>query len=463
MTKINSATKRMLALFLALLLTFSGVAVSASATDDGSSTDTGTVIPAKPTVSKPVVTKDDALKTITVKPPIVEGYEVSIQFEPSTPNKKLEDGSLYYEGLTAGKTYTVKAYVVYDGDFVFSESVSVTIKDKHATPDAPVATKVTSTTITAAKVTACEYKLTKVGDNKVIKDWSETVVFENLTANTAYLLSIRKKETDTKYASDPASITVRTLRAGDTKAVSAPVLVDKTDKTIIVKCAPEDADKKIEFSIDKGKTWQYSGEFKNLKPNTIYGVIARKAFDPAVQDANPSSKILELRTNSKPRVEALLSNCKFSLASDKVYANEYIGVTVTGDGPDDVYLAEFGDTRYIPYSVLVDGREYVLTNGKAQILPGSNNANSTITVSVIYNVEKYNGGGEWKDAGTIEAKYDIKVGPNKTVFTVIGDFFVMVFNFFADTLPRLILSTGGLWEKGLALLFGMFDDLGITK
>ncbi len=467
MTKINYATKRMLALFLAVLMMFSGMAVSASA--DGEATPdepvTTPTSPAVPTsVSKPTLTKNDADKTITVELPKVTGYKVDIEVSPSANHVILNNGNYLYVNLTPGQTYTFKAFITKpDGNKLYSPAATEMIKEKLTTPAAPVATKVTSTTITVAKVTACEYRLVRVSDKKVIKDWSDTVVFEKLTADTAYTLSIRKKATSTKYASDPASITVKTLKAGDAKAVGTPVLVDKTDKTIVVKCAPEDADKKIEFSIDKGKTWQFSGEFKNLTPNTIYGIIARKDYDPAVQDPNPSSKILEIRTNTKPRVEASLSKCTFTLAEGRVYANEYIGVTVTGDGPDDVYLAEYGDTRFIPYSVIVDGEEVILTNGKGEILPGAKNANSKITVSVIYNVERYIGGGEWKEIGTIEAKHDIEVGPEKTVFTVIADFFVMIINFFADTLPKLILSTGGLWEKGLALLFGMFDKIGITK
>ena len=326
MSKINSATKRMLALLLALLMTFSCMAVSASATDDGSSTDTGTVTPAKPTVPEPVVTKDDALKTITVKPPVVAGYEVRISFEPSTAYKKLSDGSFYYEGLAAGKTYTRKAYVEHNDEQIFSSAVTVTLKDKYPTPDAPVATKITSTSITVLKVTGCEYKLVKVDDQSIVKDWSDNVLFDNLTAETKYVLSIRKKGDTNKNASDPSSITVKTIKSGETKAVGKPVLVDKTDKTITVACAEGDDKLSIEFSIDKGKTWQHSGEFKNLTPNTIYGIIARKTYDPAVQDANPSSEILELRTNTKPRFEASLSKCTFKLAEGKVYADQLIAV-----------------------------------------------------------------------------------------------------------------------------------------
>lgn len=519
MTKFNSATKRMLALFLAMLTMLSGIAVSASAdgepangttTQVPSTTATAIITPATtvpattpattvptttpatttpvtvapttvpvtvaPTTTAPVPTSvpkptvtavSDADKTVVVKLPVVAGYKVNILAEPSASYVDLNNGSYLYVNLTPGQNYSFKAYIVKpDNSLLYSPAATAMIKDKLAAPNAPVASKVTSKAITVTKVTGCEYRLTDE-NGKVVKtyNWSDkTVVFEGLTANTKYILSIRKKETATKYASDPVSITVKTLRAGDKTAVGQPLLVDKTNTTVSVKCAEGDENLKIEFSIDKGKTWQYSGEFKNLKANTIYGVIARKAFDPALQDPNPVSKILEFRTNSKPRVEASLVNCKFTLAEGKVYANEAIGVTVTGDGPDDLYLAEFGDTKFTPSHIVIDGTVFPLDdNGKGEIIPGSKNANKKITVSVVYKVSRYNGGGTWLPDGTIESKETIEVGPNKTIFTVIGEAFVTAFNFLFNTLPELILSTGGLWEKGLALLFGMFDDIGLTK
>ncbi|MBR5562141.1 MAG: hypothetical protein IKW12_03230 [Clostridia bacterium] len=471
MTKTNSVTKRMLALLLAVLMMFSGMAVSASAATAGTPSEPTTqpTAPAVPTsIPAPTLTKSDADKTITVKLPVVPGYKVYIQVSPSASYVDLNNGSWLYVNLTPGQKYTFKAYIGKpDGSLLYSPEKSETIKDKHAAPNAPVASKVTSKSITVTKVTDCEYRLTDEKGN-VVKtyNWSDkTVVFEGLSANTKYVLSIRRKETTTKYASDPVSITVRTLKAGDKTAVGKPVLLDKTDTTVIVKCAEADKDKKIEFSIDKGKTWQYSGEFKNLKANTIYGVIARRAYDPAVQDPNPSSAILEFRTNSKPRVEASLADCKVTFAEGKIYANAPIEVSVSGDGPDDLYLAEFGDTRFIPDYIYFDakGEQFPIKNGKTEVIPGSAHANSKTTMYVVFKVERYNGGNNWKPAGTITLEKEVEVGPNRNVFTVIGEFFVTAFNFLFNTLPDLILSTGGLWEKGLALLFGMFDDIGLTK
>ncbi len=459
MSKINSATKRMLALLLATLMMLSGVAVSASATNETDPSTPPAVVPT--TVPAPTLTKSDADRTITVKLPVVDGYNVNILIEPSASYVDLNNGSWCYVNLTPGQKYTFKAYIVIGSTPLYSDAVSETIKDKYPTPDAPVATEITSTSITALKVTGCEYKLVKSDDQSIVKDWSDNVLFDNLTAETKYVLSIRKKGDTNKYASDPASITVKTIKSGDSKAVGKPVLVDKTDKTITVACAEGDDKLSIEFSIDKGKTWQHSGEFKNLTPDTIYGIIARKTYDPAVQDANPSSEILELKTNTKPRFEASLSKCTFKLAEGKIYADQLIAVTVTGDGPADLYLAEYGDTKLVPDKILVGGREFTLENGKGEIVPGASNANGTAQATVVYGKYKYIGGGEWELVGEVSSKQEFEVGPKKTIFVIIGEFFVSIANFFLDTVPSFILGTGDYWEKGLALLFGMFD--GITK
>lgn len=456
----------MLALFLAVLMMFSGMAVSASAASVATPDTPAVQVPTS--INAPTLTKSDADKTITVKLPVVNGFKVNILVEPSASYVDLNNGSYLYVNLTPGQTYSFKAYIVKsDNTLLYSPAATAMIKDKLAVPSAPVASKVTSTSITVTKVTGCEYRLTDEKGNVVKSyNWSDkTVVFEGLTQNTKYVLSIRKKETSTKYASDPVSVTVRTLKAGDKTAVGTPVLVDKTNTTVTVKCAAEDEGKKIEFSIDKGKTWQYSGEFKNLTPNTIYGVIARKAYDPAVQDPNPSSKILEFRTNSKARVEASLADCTVTFTGDKIYANVGNEVLVTGDGPDDLYLAEFGDSRFIPSEIYFDanGARFPITDGKAEVEPGSARANSKATMYVVFKVERYNGGGEWKADGTITMEKEIEVGSNRNFFTIIGEFFVSVFNFLFDTLPEMILGTGDLWEGGLALLFGMFDDIGLTK
>lgn len=448
MTKTISVTKKALAVFFAVLMAFSCMAVSASAENETTTTVT---------VPKPTVVFDEAKKTITVTPSVVDGYTVGISISPSADSISTGNTTIYIN-LKEGTTYTIKALAT-DGSKIVGESepVSVTLKSKMPTPAAPVPQKVTSTSITVSKVSSCEYMLERANDKKVIKAWSDSVVFENLTPNTAYVVSIRKKSSDEKkyYASDAASITVKTLKTADATAVPKPVLVDKTHTTITVKCVDSkgNAIDNVTFSIDKGKTWQYSGTFTGLNPNTIYGIIARKNFDAAVQDPNPSSGILELRTNSRERYAASTGKCKFTLDEGTVYAEKEIKVTVTSDGPagafKDIYAAEYGDTRLIPQSVIIGGQSFALTRSKENVytgymIPPSSVANKKdVEVNVEYKVEKYNGEKFVATGDTVVSKHAVDVAASWGTSTIIGEFFTKVANLFLNTIPQLITDVFG--------------------
>lgn len=446
MTKTISATKKVLAVFFAVLMAFSCMAVSASAENEPSIT-----------VPKPTVRLDEEKKTISVTAPEVEGYTVGISISPSADSFS-KDNSTFYFNLKDGTTYTIKALATNDSEIVAeSEPVSVTLKSKMATPEAPVPQKVTSTSITVSKVSSCEYMLERASDKKVIKAWSEAVVFEKLTPNTAYVVSIRRKSSDPNkyYASDAASITVKTLKTAETVAVPKPVLVDKTHTTITVKCVDSDGNAidNVTFSIDEGKTWQYSGTFTGLAPNTIYGIIARRNFDATVQDPNPSSEILELRTNSRERYAASTGKCKFVLDEETVYANKEIKVTVTSDGPagafKDIYVAEYGDTRLIPQYVVIGGQSFGLARSKESVytgymIPPSSLANKKdVEVNVEYKVEKYNGERFVPTGEIVSSKHSVDVAASWGASTIIGEFFTKVANLFLNTIPQLITDVFG--------------------
>lgn len=471
MTKTISATKKMLAVILAVLMMFSGMAISASAADD-TTPGTGTTTPeapAKPTVvlDEKNVVLNETDKKLTVTPPAVEGYdaadvEISVTPLPSDPIKS--EGSLVYINLVAGTTYTVKAYVSYNGENVYSNAVTRTLKEKQNPPAPPVVSKVTSTTITVAQDTACEYKLVKADDKTVVQDWTDKLVlFEGLTQDTAYILYVRKKATTTKYASEPNSLTVKTLIAAGKKA-DKPVLADKTDKTITVAEV-----KGVQFSIDKGKTWQTSGTFTGLKANTIYGVIARYTFDKALQDPNPVSDILEVKTNTRARYTAAPGKCKFTVAEGTVYAEKEIGVTVVSDGPAGSFnnnlTGEYGDTKLVPVSVLIGGRSSSLTRSKDNVYVGTINppaacANTEkVEVTVIYDVYRHNGESFVKTGTTDTSIHYVKVGAKWGFGTMIAEFFAKVANLFLNTIPQLIVDVFSS-ETASKLFDGLMDLLG---
>lgn len=448
MTNTISATKKMLAVILAVLMMFSCMAVSASAAV---------------TVPEPTVVLNEDAKTITVTAPAVEGYgDVGISFVPSADSIPSGD-SMVYINLVPGTTYTIKAFVLDENDVpVYSNAVTKVLKIKQQAPSAPVPTKVTSKTITIAKVTDCEYRVT---DSKGIVvngyDWGNTTVFEKLTADTAYIVSIRKKATADKYASEANSVTVKTLKAGDAKAADVPVLVDKTNTTITVAEVQD-----VEFSIDKGATWQTSGKFTGLTPETIYGIIARKTFDPAVQDPNPTSKILEIKTNKRVRYTASVGKCTFTVAEGTIYAAKDIAVTVTGDGPEGIYKdvtkAEYGDTWYIPNRVKVGDDWFSLTRSNDNVYTGFINPDASLAnqknvkVEVEYLVKEYDGE-DWDPAGTTTSTHTIDVGEKWGILTMLAEFFTKAANLLLNTIPQFFADLMG--NEKVGNFFGGIMDL----
>lgn len=466
MTKTISATKKLLAVILAVLMMFSGMAVSASA--DNTDPNAGaTTTPAAPTVPEPTVVLNETYKRLIVTPPAVEGYdaadvEISVTPLPCDPIKS--EGSLVYDNLVPGTTYTVKAYVSHNGANVYSKEVTKTLKEQQNPPVAPVVSKVTSTTITIAQDTGCEYKLVKADDKTVIQDWTDKLVlFEKLTPDTAYILYVRKKATETKYASESNSITVKTLFAGES-APAKPVLVDKTDKTITVQTV-----KGVEFSIDKGNTWQTSGTFTGLKANTIYGVIARKTFDKALKDPSKESGVLEVKTNTRARYTAAPGKCTFTVAEGTIYAEKEIAVTVTGDGPAGSFnnnrTGEYGDTKFVPVTVTIGGRSSGLTRSKDNVYVGTMNPPAAcaktdkVEVTVTYDVYRHNGESFVKTGTTDKSIHYVDVAAEWGPFTMIAEAFTKLANLFLNTIPQLLTDIFSS-EAASKLFAGITDLLG---
>ncbi|MDD7194449.1 MAG: hypothetical protein PUH33_08080, partial [Clostridiaceae bacterium] len=433
MTKITTVSKKMLSLIMALLMIGSAVAFSASAADEGAP-------------AKPVCTLNAENRTITVKEP-ADGAEITIEPADKAQRALADNGKdILFFNLVYGTEYVITATL---NEKTSTETVK--LLKTQAVPSAPVCEKRTATTLKISKVAGCEYKAEgpdEEGNTVIISDWGDTVLFENLKPETFYVIYARKAAVkDEYYASDAVSLSVKTLKAGNAVAVAKPVLEDKTNTTITVK-----AEAGVEYSIDGGKTWQTSGDFKNLKASTSYTIVAREAFDASVQEANPTSEGLTVITNSRASYEASLTRCTFKAQDGKRYANENVKITVTGDAPADLNTVQYGDTMYAPASFEAAGTKADFAGttkvGTGTFLPGEANADKTVVVTVTYNKLKYVGNG-WAPAGTVTEKYTVKIGPVNNTLTKIKEGLETVLNFLLNTVPKFISDAlkSDIWGK----------------
>ena len=457
---IKTISKRMLSLLMTMLMLCSGMAV-AFATDANQ-------------VPAPVWTVDETNRTITVKKPAaisVDGmdYPVTVSIAPETAAPQvLEDGSLFFYGLEAGKKYTITTSVELEG--YTAGSASYTFKTKPATPAAPVPTNVGATSITINSVSGCEYKLETAAGAEVFA-WGSKTTFDGLSANTAYVVYIRVKETASAYASDAASIGVTTLAGSGVKA-AAPVLLDKTDTSVTVAVLVEDGAEVegIEYSIDGGKTWQAAGKFTGLKKDTAYSVVARYTFDEDTQEANPASDALQVKTNARAGYAADIKKVTFKADGDN-YANESLTFVVTGDAPSNIYELQYGDTKLVPAKFSVDNgaNKYGPSSSdgnsyKFSFVPGVENANSDMEVIVYFTEYKYDGS-KWVEVKTTAKVYDVEIGPNNDFFNKIKEGFETVLNVLLNTIPALIndFLNSDAMSNGMDFFLNLFKNLDLSK
>lgn len=458
MIKLTTVSKKLLAMLMAMLMLFSCMAVSASAA-----------------VSVPVPTYklNDSKTAITVDPIVVDGVKAVITINPSTGIETLElaDGSTRFDGITTGKTYTIIATVVTASDSG-SNTATVSVKKSQAAPSSPVAKEITTNSITIVAMAGCEYAIQKADDDTTLSAYSENVVFASLLSGTKYTIFARKKETNDSYAGATSSVTVTTLKTATGDAPEKPVLLDKTNKTITIKEVEN-----VEFSIDGGKTWQTSGEFKGLSAGKLYGIVARYIFDSTVQEAGAQSDALQVKTNTRESYKASIGNCTFKAQDGKRYSNENIKITVTGDAPSSLANAQYGDTRYTPAYYVVDtatpARTFTSSDGKTFVgnftpdsLNDGNKANKKIKIVVTYTISKYDGA-KWV---TLEGKeesatYEVQLGAKKTFFTGIAEALESFLNLILNTIPGAIADFfngqqfSDMWD-GLVGLLGGLGNLG---
>lgn len=477
-------TKRIISLIMAMLMLCSGMVVTAFA--DGETTKPYTITENNCKVDVEKVRIIVTAATVVLN----EGEEaVKIEFTAIEKNndkaEALEanydkDGNTIFPYPVTGKTYIVEGFV--NGTSV-TNKFEIEVLNSQAAPAAPVAKKVTSTSIEINSVSTCEYRIDG-------GDWQASNVFTDLEPSTAYKIEMRYKKSATHYASDAVAITVRTLNPAGTNYPDEIFLVDKTEKTLTVEAQEkhivEHEDgyyyyytvaEDVEYSIDNGKTWQTTGAFTGLKADTTYIIVARYTHDKTVQEANPASEPKEFITNARENYPADLKKCTFKADDGDNYANESISITVVADTAPAKYDAQYGDTRYVPVGYTVsgltdtfkfvnpskDGKTYTST-----FVPGDANANKTVEVKVYYQKEKChgeddNGNAVWESAGEIETKtYKVKVGEVHTFFTDVKNFFLDVFNALFNTIPAAINEWLGGFDFNGAMegISGLLDMLG---
>lgn len=449
MTKITSASKRVLALLMAMLMLFSGMAVSASAAED---TET-------PEFTKYTINADNCYVDVDNIEIVVENATVEVddvsydvvftatQKDDATKTlRRLVDTdnnlSIFSNPVT-GKTYKIEGYITIDEtDYIATNTMEVEVLASQAAPATPVPLKVTSNSITIKAVANCEYKLDD-------GEWVSTATFTTGVApETQHTIYMRFKYVAGKYyASEASSVTVTTLKAS--KGVApVPTLKDKTNSSIII-----DTEEGVEYSIDKGATWKKDGNFTNLTANTRYEIIARYTFDASVQDESPASEALAVVTNSKANTIAAKDKCTFEVTTDgKIYANRSFSFKVTGDAPKDYGALQFGDTRLVPktYTARLNGA--LLGEANTALTPDESNkptvktgivtstAKGTVKIEVTYATEYWDGD-SWEDEG--KNVTDIYTVESNAEYNAFREFFVGLANFFLNTLPGLIAKLLG--------------------
>lgn len=158
-------------------------------------------------------------------------------------------------------------------------------------PDAPTAASVTDTEIILNTEEKQEYAM--IQDEKDLV-WQASGIFKDLKPSTDYSFVTRiKTDTEISENSKPLKVTTKSSAA---KAPATPELSEKTDTRIQIHSVTGQ-----EYSLLKdGKpiSWNTSGNFENLSPETEYQIVTRIIFND--EEAMPSeiSKPLIITTKS---------------------------------------------------------------------------------------------------------------------------------------------------------------------
>lgn len=459
MTKIMSV-------ILAILMAFSCVVFASAETTapeaGGSVTETNLAVP------KPELDLDVENKIIIVKaidPIVANGtsYPVDFSINPTAVKALHENGKdTIFVNLTMGKKYTVTATITVDGTKISSSS-DITLKNSQNAPDIKAAKAVTSTSIEVSSVAGGEYKIEGPGVENTA--WGAATKFTDLNPDTLYTVSIRFKETESKYASAETKITVRTLKSAKPGKPEKPVLENVDMNSFTLKETSG-----VQYSLDL-VNWQDSNKFTGLKAGETYSVYARYAFDEFEQEAGAHSDVLIVKLNTRAAIPAKLEDCKISIEKkDTYYANENFKVTVEVKQTYITHKAEYGDTVYVPTTYQIDDgakieiRKIQGAKYEASVAPGTENANKTIKLAINFTKMKYVGGDKWIDIGEETSSiHKLEIGPENNSFNKFVEAITGALNFLLNDAPAALANflksdiISGFFEFFLGLGGGLGD------
>ncbi len=469
MTKITKVSKRMLALFMAMLMMFSCVAVSASAAEE---TADFSKIEAVFDPDERTITVDYSEGVVLGENVHYNGVDVSCDGASRLP---AGDNIVKFYNLEYGATYEVKCSVNIGGELYSETILTQKVNDRMNAPEKVIPIEITSGSITISAAKDAEYIILDKDGKNIGYDWDDSngstaIMFDNLSADTYYTIKAKRPAMEGFYESETITLSVKTNKAAITEVPEIKVQ-DKSNKSIVVVAVDPIEGLGVEFSMD-GKTWQESPEFNGLNADTQYNVYARYSFAED-QDPSKASEALVVRTNAKANFEADEKKITFTV-NDNKYASS-VKFTVKGDGPANMNEVVYGDTRIIPVSFkVVKGNDTVQGktdfNGEKVSQTGTFTADAyaeqTVEVVVTYSVDEYKGVKKvdgkdvpnWVSQKTIETKTSVKLGRVDDPTTKIKEFFESILNFLLNTVPKFITEAmkSDIWDRIIKLL----GDLG---
>ena len=376
---------------------------------------------------------DGDTKTITVDNTDRSTYEYEIVPSTGVHQSYTEQMKIEYSALTAGVTYTVKAYAIEDGGKeggIVASSASVKLKNAQSAPTAPTAYSIASDKIKVTFQSGVVIQAVKKNEALDENGWlsfdnkNNDLTIEGLEPDTLYYVYARYPETDEKYASVAVNCTTRTLKLPISDEVpTEPIFYYDGSTSTQLAVIQEEG---YEYSIDGGSTWQrvtYSKNeetycyFTGLTKDTDYDIIKRLYTDETYE-SSPASDPLSVKTLYRDPIKSnkydnTVTFSPTGTKEDKIRVGSEVTITAkTVCEADSESRYVHGDTKIIPSYVIFGSsteKHYFTdsdTTGYKEVT-FTPDADGDITFKIVYEVQKYSEiavkGQNWLSDDTIEA------------------------------------------------------------